>query len=319
VRELVLLNHIYLANAQLDAATVVIPPGDDMGCVRIGSQEVLVTVDQIVDGVHFNLAATRLEKIARKAITRNLSDVAAMAAIPVAAVAAALLPRDLGQDRAEALFDAMRATANDYRCPLIGGDIGIYAGPLVLTVTIIARPGPVAPARRSGATPGQGIFVTGVLGGSLLTYQGHTHHLDFEPRLAVALRLAELLGETGIFRGAMIDLSDGLATDLGHICTASNVTAELWPHCLPISPALAGDRLPGAPGAWQHALTDGEDYELCFTAAVEAMEGLTSLEGVPVTHVGTILPPRSGPTISLKWPDGRVEPLTARGWEHHSS
>ena len=137
MRERDLLKHIYAANAGLPA-DVGIPPGDDMGAVSVGGQQVLVTVDQVADGVHVDLANTPIEKTGRKAITRSLSDVAAMAAVPVGAVAAASLKRDFGEPRAEALFDAMRQTAQSYQCPLIGGDISVWDGPTILTVTVFA-------------------------------------------------------------------------------------------------------------------------------------------------------------------------------------
>src|SRR5690606_5727421 len=114
---------------------VVIPPGDDMGGVTIGGQRVLVAVDQVADRVQVDLATTPIEKVGRKAITRNLSDVAAMAAKPVGCVVAASLPRSLGEAKANALSDAMRTTAAAYDCPLFGGDVSIWEGPLLLTVT----------------------------------------------------------------------------------------------------------------------------------------------------------------------------------------
>lgn len=318
MRETDLLGHIFAGNAALDAKLVTIPPGDDMGAVRIGGEEFLLTVDQVADGVHFDLAAAPLEKIGRKAMTRNLSDVAAMAAQPVCALAAAMLPAGMADDEAKRILDALRSTAARYQCPVIGGDISIWSGRLVITVTVLARPGPVAPARRSGAQIGQGIFVTGELGGSGVAISGWTRHLDFEPRLAVAGELARRLGVGGVFPGAMIDLSDGLATDLGHVCAASKVRAELWPHRLPISEAAVKAAAASGRAAWEHALADGEDYELCFTSPVEVARDLKQVAGVRVTEIGRVLPPDGGATMTLAWADGRGEPLTLRGWEHSS-
>lgn len=295
-----------------------IPPGDDMGAVRMGGMDLLLTVDQVADGVHFDLAGMGLGEIGRKAITRNLSDVAAMAAVPVCALVAAMLPRDMEEGKANALFDALRAVADAYRCPVIGGDISIWDGRLVITVTILAKPGPVAPVRRSGARAGQGIFVTGELGGSGVEAGGSIHHLDFEPRIEVAGELARKLGVSGRFPGAMIDLSDGLATDLRHICAASNVGAELWPERLPISAAARLASASSGKQAWEHAVADGEDYELCFTAPPEVARGVKEAAGVSVTEIGRVLPADGGATITLAWADGRSEPLKLRGWEHSS-
>lgn len=316
MRELELLHHIFAGNASLDAGLVTIPPGDDMGAVRVEEQEWLLTVDQVADRVHFDLGTAPLEKIGRKAITRNLSDVAAMAAEPVCALAAAMLPRDLDETKAKVVFDALRSTAQQFGCPVIGGDISIWSGRLVVTVTVLAKPGPVAPVRRCDAKGGQGIYVTGELGGSGVDLHGRVHHLDFEPRLEVAHELARKLGAGGKFPGAMIDLSDGLATDLRHICEASRVRAELWPQRLPISDAAREMALQTSKSPWQHALADGEDYELCFTAPAGLAGNLGEVAGVRVTEIGRILAAEDGATISLKWADGRSEPLTLRGWEH---
>src|SRR5690606_30452530 len=122
-------------------------------------------------------------KVARKAITRNLSDVAAMAARPSGAVVAASLPRDFGEARANELFDHMRKTAEAFGCPLFGGDLAMWDHPLLLSVTVLAEPAETAPVLRSGAKVGDIIYVTGQLGGSLQNVAGRCHHLDFEPRL----------------------------------------------------------------------------------------------------------------------------------------
>ncbi|MEX2216311.1 MAG: thiamine-phosphate kinase [Phycisphaeraceae bacterium] len=226
MRELDLLQHIYAFNAALPAG-VTIPPGDDMGAVKVGDANVLITVDQVADGVHFRLEETPLEKIARKAITRNLSDVAAMGAVPVAAVAAGCLPRGFGEVNANALGDHMRAIARRYGCPLIGGDISIWDHPMLLSVTVLAQMLGVEPVLRTGAREGDVICVTGALGGSLVTQpddtqprdsrgaREYTHHLDFEPRLGVGRRLAS---DAELRARCMIDLSDGLAKDLPHLC-----------------------------------------------------------------------------------------------------
>ena len=122
-----LLRYIYRSNAVMPPG-VTIPPGDDMGAVRVGDRTVLVTVDQLADGVHVNLATATLDQVGRKAVTRNLSDVAAMAVKPVGAVVAACLPRDFGEANATGLFDAMRDAAAAFDCPLVGGDIMMWDG-----------------------------------------------------------------------------------------------------------------------------------------------------------------------------------------------
>lgn len=307
MRESDLLQHIYAHNTSLPT-NITIPPGDDMAAVRIGHTDVLVATDQLVDGVHFDLATTTLQRIGRKAITRNLSDVAAMAALPAGAVAAGSLPRDFSKERADELFDAMRTTAESYKCPLVGGDITIYDGPLHLTVTVFAFSSGMPPVTRAGAQVGDTICVTGNLGGSLEDVDGYIHHLDFEPRIAIARKLASI---PDMHVHSMIDLSDGLAKDLGHLMRAANLSCTLDAIRLPISPSAKAASKHGRP-EWEHALADGEDYELCFTcASVET----NKVDGVPVTAIGTVTEAREH-AIEIKHADGTTQPITDLGWEH---
>lgn len=334
MRELALLQHIYGANAGLPAH-VSIPPGDDMGAITLGDQTVLVTVDQVADGVHVDLASAPLHLVGRKAINRNLSDVAAMAAKPIGAVVAGSLPRDFGEARANDLFDAMRATAESHGCPLIGGDLSVWDHPLLLSVTVLAEPAGIDPVLRRGARPGDIICVTGHLGGSLVPVafpaeRGanarafYTHHLSFEPRIDFARALA---GDATTRPHSMIDLSDGLAKDLRHLLEPGGLAGELDVSSLPRSEAahLAAEAT-GRP-AWQHALTDGEDYELCFTLSPDAAEAVTQRSrhgdglGVPITAIGRVTEVANGDevgTITLRHADGRRERFDALGWEHQT-
>lgn len=308
MREFELLQHVFGRNAALPDS-ITIPPGDDMGAVTTGGRTVLVTVDQVADGIHVNTATTPLDLIARKAIVRNLSDVAAMAALPVAAVAAACLPRDFGETRTKQLFDALLETAARYDCPLIGGDISMWDQPLILTVTVLAEPAGVEPARRSGAKPGDAVFVTGQLGGAW-DQSGGGAHLTAEPRILLARQLAQSLTND---LHSMIDLSDGLARDLLHICEQSGVDAVIETAAIPARAHLSEPR-------WKPALGDGEDYELCFTVSQSAAARIPGqIEGVPITHIGSIETRRGEqPRINLRHADGSTEPCPQSGWEHGS-
>ena len=323
MKEFDLLHHIYGANAVLPAR-ITIPPGDDMGAVATdGESQILVTVDQLIDGVHFNLASTPIEKIARKAITRNLSDVAAMAARPLGAVAAACFPPGFSQALAQQLSDAMRDIARGYDCPLFGGDVSTANAPLSITVTVLARADSIAPVLRSGAKIGDIIFVTGALGGSLENVNGYTHHLDFEPRISLARILA---GNPKTRPTAMIDLSDGLGRDLGHICRANSVSALLDATSLPISDGARQAAARDGKPTWRHALGDGEDYELCFTISPDRADALPKeVAGVRLTRVGTIDAASNWPTLpfvrirtpgSPGSPDGQHLDADDLGWEH---
>ncbi len=312
MREEALLQHIY-ATGGAAQGDVVIPPGDDMGALRIGGQTVLVTVDQLADGVHVQLATTPLEKVARKAITRNLSDVAAMAAMPCGAVAAAALPRDFGERRATALFDAMRDVSQSYGCPLFGGDITMWDRPLMLTITVLAEPAGIEPVLRHGAEVGDAVYVTGELGGSLRTVGDRTHHLDFEPRLALARQLA---GQASTRPHSMMDLSDGLGRDLTRLCLASGVSATIDASRLPISHAAKQAADQSGQPAWQHAIGDGEDYELLFTTSSTSIPA--EIEGVKITRIGTIEAVSKHPAVRLRCMDGKFIDMQTLGWEHHS-
>ncbi|MCC7204675.1 MAG: thiamine-phosphate kinase [Phycisphaeraceae bacterium] len=318
MRERDLLEHIYRQNPTL-GELVSIPPGDDMGGLLLDGRNVLVTVDQLAQDVHFSLDRATLAQVGRKAITRNLSDVAAMAALPLGAVAAGSLPDTWSTEQADELFDAMRATAQAYRCPLVGGDISIWHGPLILTVTILAHPAGLGPILRGGSKPGDHVYVTGRLGGSLHTVggptRGRTHHLDFEPRIDLARALAERLGP-GLH--AMIDLSDGLGVDAGHLARMARLTAEIAVDRLPAGPAAEqAGRIDGLP-AWKHALGDGEDYELCFTTDPHAALPDEML-GVPITRVGRMRPASPGEAaVVVLGPDGKPLDVGDLGWEHRS-
>lgn len=300
MREGDILRHIFRQNHRLPDH-VTIPPGDDMAGLRIGGADVLVTVDQLIDGVHFRLDDTPLEWIGRKAMTRNLSDVAAMAALPVGAVAAAALPTSFTEDQARTLFDAMRQTAERYECPLVGGDISIHNGPLTMTVTVLAEPGGIKPVTRSGARVGDVIAVTGALGGAWSASSGGGAHLTFEPRIQLARKLATVPGVT---LHSMIDLSDGLASDLKHICELSGVGAEVERGLIP----LRGVATP------ENALSEGEDYELLFTLSPASARQLPDeIDGVPITRLGHII---EGTRLFLLDGSERRE-LARSGWEHH--
>ena len=304
MREFELIRSILAHNGSLPEH-VTIPPGDDMAGLRLGEHELLVAVDQVIDGVHFNHKHATLEQIGRKAVTRNLSDVAAMAGRPLASLVSAVLPKGFSAEDAERLMAAIRETAQAYGAPLIGGDTATSDGPLTLSVTILAVADGIAPIKRSGASVGDHIYVTGQLGGSNHAYDGRTHHLDFEPRIELARTLAR---DASTRPTAMIDLSDGLARDLPHLASG----AEIKAHLLPVTPVArqyaARDGRPG----WLHAVADGEDYELLFTANADA-ELPKQIDGIPITRIGCIT---EHDHITLIDGNERVN-LEGLGWEHH--
>jgi thiamine-monophosphate kinase len=286
---------------------VAIGIGDDCASVRLaGGGAVLVTTDMLMEGRHFRLDEAPLPSIGRKCLGVNLSDIAAMAGIPVAAVVAVGLPRDRAAEVGIGIYEGMERMAEEYGVALVGGDTNAWDGPLVVSVTVLGEPTGRGPVRRSGAKVGDAVFVTGTLGGSLLG-----RHLDPRPRL----REAQSLHAT-VDLHAMIDLSDGLASDLPHILDESGgLGAILDAAAIPIHPdaRLQSDRDGLSPLV--HALGDGEDFELCFTVSPGSADRLvaTPPEGITLHRIGTI---DGGPGLRLRLADGLVEACRVRGFDH---
>jgi len=304
MREVDLLKHVYASNRRLPS-DLLLPPGDDMAAIRFGSGVLLVATDQVIAGVHVDLKRTPLELVGRKAIGRSVSDIAAMAGRPVASLVSVALPRDFGEDRATTLFDAMREAAEQMNCPLIGGDIAILPidddARLLSSVTVLADAVDGQFVTRAGATVGDAIYVTGELGGSLED-DGLGHHLTFTPRVREARTLSDALG-TDLH--AMIDLSDGLGRDASHIAEQSEVAIELDANCIPCRQGVSINR----------AISDGEDYELCFAAAADAV--IPELADVRVTRIGRVVAasPQAA-RVTLLHEDGTRTAAEKSGWEH---
>ena len=286
-------------------AEVAIGPGDDMAMIRTDGP-ILIAADQVVMGRHVRLDESP-RAVGRKAVLRNLSDVAAMAARPLATVATATLGPDRTEDWARELHEGLHETALTWNAPLVGGDLATTharEGGTVVGVTILARPalpgGRVV--RRTGGRPGDLLATTGRLGGSL-DRDGGGRHLDFTPRIEEAIELATVMGDD---LASMMDLSDGLAQDAGRLARLAGAVARIDAGRLPTHPGID-------PAA---ALTDGEDYELLLACRRPPPPEIL---GVPVTVIGRLAPPETLPegAVVTSDPSGdrRVDHL---GWEHRS-
>lgn len=279
---------------------VVVGPGDDCAVVRTPAGGLLLlTVDQLVVGRHIDADAP-VDLMARKAVARSVSDIAAMGGSPSWALATALLPS--GYRGADELFDRMSHWARHWGCPLVGGDIATGGGPLSLTVTVggVMAEG-VAPVLRSGARAGDLIWLTGPVGGSLESGR----HALFEPRLEHGRRAARAGAH------AMIDLSDGLGKDAARIGAASGVVLEIEASRLPVS-----DHCPD----WRQAAGDGEDYELliCAPAGPSGAAPFGGVEPELIGPVGRVRAPGAGekPGAVILDPGGVAHDASALGWEH---
>ncbi len=311
----------YFANATPNREDVLLGIGDDAAVLRpADNQQLVVATDTLVAGVHFPARATA-ESIGHKALAVNLSDLAAMGATPAWALLALTLPTEQPQWLADFMAGFSRL-AERFNVALVGGDT--TRGPLTITVQVIGHVQPNRVLTRSGAKPGDGIFVTGSLGDAAMAL-----HIDMQALTGAAadadawlaslherldsptprIAAGQVLGP--IATGA-IDVSDGLVSDLGHLLTASAVGARLELDKIPRSTAFINlQRGVGIDKktAWQLVLAGGEDYELCFTlpqTGTDSLQGASWPVDLAVTRVGTVtdksgleLVDNSGQVVSL--------------------
>lgn len=255
--------------------------GDDTAVLASSGEgrEDVFTSDALVEGIHFE-PGTAPDRIGRKAVHRCLSDLAATAAVPDLLLLNLMLPGSTEDTWLESLMRSAAEAALTFGARIVGGDVTRYSS---VQLHVFAK-GSVPTGQavvRSGACSGDGIYVTGTLGGS-----PSGHHLDFTPRIQEALWLREAVHPT-----AMMDLSDGLASDLPRLLKASRVGADMQPENIPISPAARERKHQNDP--LRAALTDGEDYELLFTAHPDGEDkwGPSFLQtwNEPVTRIGRIV------------------------------
>ncbi|GEO24564.1 thiamine-monophosphate kinase [Alicyclobacillus acidoterrestris] len=304
-------------------ADVLLGIGDDAAVVRTGGAPFVVTTDTMVEGVHF-LATTLTDyNLGYKSLAVSVSDIAAMGGQPKYAVVSIAIPSGWAPERLERVYDGFREVTERFGCHVIGGDVVSTSGPLVVTTTVIGEA--ANPIPRSGARPGDILFVTGRLGGSsagLQVMQEATSVSDIskaclierhqrpEPRVAIG----SLCATAGVH--ALNDVSDGLASELNEIATASGVRCVIDADKLPVLPevvelARAVEREP-----LSYALYGGEDYELVGAASNRAFAVLlagASALNVPVTRIGRV---DEGDGVVMRRSDGQMEVLDSKGYNH---
>jgi thiamine-monophosphate kinase len=289
---------------------VVIGAGDDCAVLDFGLPDkcLLFKTDAIVEGIHF-AKDTPPEKIGHKALARALSDIAAMAGTPTAALVTIALPQKFDVKFIEAIYTGMNQLAQKHGLAIVGGETTANPGRILISIALLGFVPRGKAMLRSGAKTGDAIFVTGELGGSLAG-----KHLEFEPRLSEARWLAE-----NFSLHAMIDLSDGLAGDLRHILKASHAGAELLKTAIPVSRAakLRAKESSSAKPPFVAALTDGEDFELLFTVAgADAVKLLdTWKKQFPKLKLSCIGKITVGEGVMIRDQTG-AQPLTAHGYVH---
>jgi thiamine-monophosphate kinase len=315
---------------------VIVGIGDDVAVLDPGTGHpaggedwLLAKVDSQVEGVHFLKDAISPRQLGRKALIINLSDIASIGGQPLYALVSLALPDDTEVAWVDELYRGLREEGDRFGVAVVGGNMARSTGGAFVDVFVLGRVRRDQVLLRSGARPGDRVLVTGRLGDSaaglqlVLNRQIEMPSVNREMLLdrhftpTPRLREAQVIARMGTATAA-IDLSDGLSSDLGHICERSEVGARVWAERLPISSAARSVANEIGKEPWQLAIEGGEDYELCFTvpaAEAEALAAAVEREtGTPVSTVGEILPVDEGRRLVLE--DGREGPLEARGWQH---
>ena len=316
------------------APSTLIGIGDDAAALRLSPASVLLaTTDMLLEDVHFDLSLTDFYSLGWKSAAVNMSDIAAMGGVPRFCLVSLGIPSSVTVERITEFYRGFHALTGAHKAVLVGGDTCLSRKGLVISITMLGEIEKTALITRSGARPGDRVFVTGPLGdsaagleilkkrgrgqGSRVKGQGAKagegekklvqKHLRPMPRVAAGRKLA-LSG----CASAMIDISDGLSSDLAHICEQSRVGAEIYPDAIPFSRDILREAGKLRKPPLEYALSGGEDYELLFTASPAKIQKLRSLR-FSIIEIGKII---RGKDISLIDGAGKRTPLRPRGYDH---
>lgn len=303
--------------------------GDDGAICSLGKNQVLVsTVDLLVEGIHFDLAYTSPYFLGRKSLAVNLSDIAAMGAKPLYALISIALPTRLKVEFVDEFISGFLEMGQENSVSLIGGDTSVSPDKLFISVTLLGEGARKKLVCRQGAIAGDDIYITGTLGDSLggmkILQQKKREPLSQAESYLVARHLnpsarvkeGQIIAQRNLAH-AMIDVSDGLLSDLAHICTESNVGATIWAEEIPISSSLKVMAEGKGEPAWKIALIGGEDYELLFTAPAEKAAEIRELNkewNCGVTKIGKIEPLPHG--LVVKDTHGVINISQYQGYDH---
>lgn len=309
--------------------------GDDTAVMDLGSDYGLLTTDLLVEGIHFDLTFHPLPHLGYKAIAVNISDIAAMNGIPQQVVISLGLSNRFSVEAVDELYKGIRAACDDYRVDLVGGDTTASRSGLIISVSVFGKVAKDKIAYRNTGKPNDILCVTGDLGGAYMGMQilarekkvyladpnmqpdfnGKEYILQRQLKPLARMDVVYELEEAGVVPTSMIDVSDGLSSELHHICRQSKTGAVVFEDTLPIDEQTALVATELNIGPITAAVNGGEDYELLFTIK---QEDHAKLKNNPnITFIG-YLTGDSG-EILLRTKSGNVVPMKAQGWQHLSS
>jgi thiamine-monophosphate kinase len=331
IGEFGLIDRIHKILPEVDSKDLILGIGDDTAVIRIDEHRaLLITCDIQVEDQHFQLKNISPYQLGRRAMAVNLSDIAAMGGQPTFALVSLGFPKSFPLSNFDDLFKGMRDQLAEFSSHIIGGNLSHTEKGIIIDITLMGEVSPDHIMTRSGARPGDRIFVTGNPGASgaglcVLNKFGRKFPKNFEPlvnshlqptpRIEIGHRIAQ-----STFATAMIDISDGIASDLNHICTMSKVGAEIYQQSIPLVEGIHKVSSFSGKSALHLALHSGEDYELLFTmksaTPASIIRSLIKETGVIITEIGKILPQESG--YCLIDLEQKPIPIQPKGWDHFS-
>jgi thiamine-monophosphate kinase len=306
--------------------------GDDAAVIDVGNQYLLLSTDMLVEGVHFDLSYVPLKHLGYKSVAVNVSDIAAMNGIPKQIVVGLALSNRFSAEAIDELYEGIRAACRSYQVDLVGGDTTSSTSGLIISISVTGLVDKEKVVLRSTARPNDVICVTGDLGGAYVglqllerekrvfltnpdmqpELQGKDYMLERQLRPEARMDFIHELRDLGVIPTSMIDISDGLASELLHICTQSGVGANIFEEKIPISPLTYDNAVELSLDPITCALNGGEDYELLFTIKQADYDKIKNLPDVSFVGYVTDQPQ----AVNLVTSGGNTYAVKAQGWEH---
>ncbi|MDI9339357.1 MAG: thiamine-phosphate kinase [Sediminibacterium sp.] len=326
-----LINHLS-QHFEITQSSTIKGAGDDAAVIDNGALQTVVSTDMLLEGVHFDLSYVPLKHLGYKSVMVNLSDICAMNATPRQIVVGLGLSNRFGLEAIEELYQGMLLACKKYGVDLVGGDTASSRSGLVISITAIGSAKKEDIVYRSGAKEGDLLCVSGDLGGAYMGLQilerekavfkenpnlqpdleGKDYILERQLKPEARKDIVELFKKLDLTPNAMIDISDGLASEIIHICEQSQVGVDLYEEKIPIDPLTYDTAREFNLDPTVCALNGGEDYELLFTIPLSAHDKIKNLPDFSI--IGHITPASKGRNLITK--SGTVHPLKAQGWNH---